>query len=191
MPLTDVEIRQAKAGNKRTKLTVGNGLYLDVRPSGSEAIVPQEMVNSYENHTYERIYMARAMICVGDTTTHGGRVLEGTATATIDGKPIAGVGHKVLCPQCKGVFPILPATGRRYPHNFGGRETAIEGMKTACGATLIASQSSATLDDVGAGEATTGAAVANAAAALAPSPTLCLECLKSAAENAATMIARG
>lgn len=53
--------------------------------------------------------MARAMICVGgDTTTHGGRVLEGSATATIDGKTIAGVGHKVLCPQCKRIFPILP-----------------------------------------------------------------------------------
>ncbi|MCA8103470.1 immunity 52 family protein [Burkholderia sp. AU32262] len=34
------------------------------------------------------------MICVGDTTTHGGRVLEGSATSTIDGKPVAGVGHK-------------------------------------------------------------------------------------------------
>ncbi|WP_186229948.1 PAAR domain-containing protein [Burkholderia gladioli] len=135
--------------------------------------------------------MGRAMICVGDTTTHGGRVLEGSATATIDGKPIAGVGHKVLCPQCKGVFPILPATGRRYPHQIAGRDTAIHGMKTACGATLIASQLSMTLDDVGAGEAMTGGAVAAAAAALAPSSTLCLECLKSAAENAATMIARG
>ncbi|NIF88114.1 PAAR domain-containing protein [Burkholderia sp. Cy-637] len=134
--------------------------------------------------------MGRAMICVGDTTTHGGRVLEGSATATIDGKPIAGVGHKVLCPQCKGVFPILPATGRRYPHQIAGRDTAIQGMKTACGATLIASQSATTLDDVGAGEAMTGSAVA-AATGLAPSSTLCLECLKSAAENAATMIARG
>ncbi|KVO99810.1 hypothetical protein WL28_11700 [Burkholderia ubonensis] len=133
----------------------------------------------------------RAMICVGDTTTHGGRVLEGSASATIDGKPIAGVGHKVLCPQCKGVFPILPDAGRRYPHQVAGRDTAVEGMKTACGATLIASQSSASLDDVGAGETTTGSAVATAATALAPSPTLCLECLKAAAENAATMIARG
>ncbi|WP_080404496.1 PAAR domain-containing protein [Burkholderia ubonensis] len=133
----------------------------------------------------------RAMICVGDTTTHGGRVLEGSSSATIDGKPIAGVGHKVLCPQCKGVFPILPDTGRRYPHQIAGRETAIEGMKTACGATLIASQSSASLDDIGSGEASTGGAVAAPATALAPSPTLCLECLKAAAENAATMIARG
>ncbi|WP_080420671.1 PAAR domain-containing protein [Burkholderia ubonensis] len=133
----------------------------------------------------------RAMICVGDTTTHGGRVLEGSSSATIDGKPVAGVGHKVLCPQCKGVFPILPDTGRRYPHQIAGRETAIEGMKTACGATLIASQSSASLNDIGSGEASTGGAVAAPATALAPSPTLCLECLKAAAENATTMIARG
>ncbi|WP_348772008.1 Arm DNA-binding domain-containing protein [Burkholderia sp. Tr-862] len=29
-------MRQAKAGNKPTKLTDGNGLYLEVRPSGSK-----------------------------------------------------------------------------------------------------------------------------------------------------------
>ncbi|WP_082746903.1 tyrosine-type recombinase/integrase [Burkholderia sp. MSMB1826] len=36
VPLTDVEIRQAKAGNKPTKLTDGDGLYLLVKPSGSK-----------------------------------------------------------------------------------------------------------------------------------------------------------
>ncbi|WP_254607972.1 tyrosine-type recombinase/integrase [Burkholderia lata] len=35
MPCTDIKIRQAKAGNKPTKLTGGNGLYLLVKPSGS------------------------------------------------------------------------------------------------------------------------------------------------------------
>jgi uncharacterized Zn-binding protein involved in type VI secretion len=24
----------------------------------------------------------------------------------LNGKPIAGVGHKVSCPLCKGIFPI-------------------------------------------------------------------------------------
>lgn len=132
------------------------------------------------------------MICVGDTTTHGGRVLEGDAIATIEGKPIAGVGHKVMCPQCKGVFPILPDSGRAIPHQINGRETAVAGMKTACGATLIASQNSMSLDDVGAGVASTGSTIVTTAnQALAPSPTLCLECLKAAAANAATMVARG
>jgi len=36
VPLTDIKIRQAKAGNKPTKLTDGNGLYLLVKPSGSK-----------------------------------------------------------------------------------------------------------------------------------------------------------
>lgn len=36
MPLTDIKIRQAKVGDKPTKLTDGNGLYLLVKPSGSK-----------------------------------------------------------------------------------------------------------------------------------------------------------
>ncbi|WP_081051471.1 Arm DNA-binding domain-containing protein [Burkholderia diffusa] len=35
-PLTDIKIRQAQAGNKPTKLTDGNGLYLLAKPSGSK-----------------------------------------------------------------------------------------------------------------------------------------------------------
>ncbi|VBT80052.1 PAAR repeat-containing protein [Burkholderia pseudomallei] len=68
-------------------------------------------------------------------------------------------------------------------------------MRTACGAELIASQGTGTIDDVGAGEhgdgGSPGGSAAVAAAAVAPSPTLCLECLKAAAKNAATMVARG
>lgn len=135
----------------------------------------------------------RALICKGDTTSHGGHVLEGTETATIDGKPIAGVGHKVQCPLCKGIFPILPdLLGRRYPHRIHGRDTAVEGMRTACGAVLIASQSNSTIEDTGEADPGHGAAaVASAALPLAPSPTLCLECLKAAAESGATTVMRG
>ncbi|PZR50377.1 PAAR domain-containing protein [Paraburkholderia fungorum] len=136
--------------------------------------------------------MKRAIIREGDTTSHEGRVIEGDSTAIVDGRPIAGVGHKVFCPRCKGVFPILPDMGRRYPHQMGGRDTAVEGMRTACGAVLIASQSTATLDDVGFGKPDTAAGAGAAAALpLAASPGLCLECLKAAAGNAATMVARG
>ena len=135
----------------------------------------------------------RALICLGDTTSHGGRVLEGTEASTINGKPVAGVGHKVLCPLCKGVFPILPdLLGRRYPHRIHGRDTAVEGMRTACGAVLIASQSTSTIDDTGEGNPDHGAAaVSSTALPLTPSPTLCLECLKAAAESGATTVMRG
>ncbi|VBC12814.1 PAAR motif-containing protein [Burkholderia pseudomallei] len=108
----------------------------------------------------------RAIICVGDTTTHGGKVLEGAPTFTLNGRNVAGVGHQVLCPRCKGVFPILPdLLGRRYPHTIGERDTAVEGMRTACGAELIASQGTGTIDDVGAGERGDGGSPGGSAAA--------------------------
>ncbi|MCG2585965.1 PAAR domain-containing protein [Massilia sp. TS11] len=55
----------------------------------------------------------------------------------LDGIPIAGIGHLVLCPQCKGNFPIAEGAATHY---FGKLGTALDGMKTACGASLIASQ---------------------------------------------------
>lgn len=54
------------------------------------------------------------------------------------GKEIALVGHMVMCPKCKGAFPILPDPGR--DHSFMGNDTGVEGMRTACGAILIASR---------------------------------------------------
>ncbi|WP_229425233.1 MULTISPECIES: PAAR domain-containing protein [unclassified Massilia] len=53
------------------------------------------------------------------------------------GKPIAFVGHKVLCPKCKGVFPIVEGAPTT---TFYGKGVALAGMKTACGASLIATQ---------------------------------------------------
>ena len=89
---------------------------------------------------------ARAIIRKGDTTSHGGKVLEGWEHTSLYGLPIAGLGHKVWCPQCKGNFPI--ADGAKN-HVFGNIGTALEGMLTACGATLIASQHTATVDFAG------------------------------------------
>jgi uncharacterized Zn-binding protein involved in type VI secretion len=77
----------------------------------------------------------RAVICKDDPTSHGGVVLEGNPLATANGRPIAQKGHMTHCPQCKGDFPIAEGLDR---HTFAGKGTAVEGMKTACGATLIA-----------------------------------------------------
>jgi len=46
-------------------------------------------------------------IRLGDSTTHGGKVLEAFSRTDLNGKPIAGVGHKVSCPLCKA-FSLLP-----------------------------------------------------------------------------------
>ena len=88
--------------------------------------------------------MGKAIIRQGDKTSHGGTVKEGFPHTSLYGKSIAGLGHMVSCPLCKGDFPIIEGASN---HFFGAIGTAVEGMKTACGAVLIASQHTATIDD--------------------------------------------
>lgn len=81
--------------------------------------------------------MAGEIIRLGDPTSHGGKVLEGSLMDICHGKPIAFVGHQTHCPKCRGTFPIIegaPVT------TFYGKGVALAGMKTACGAVLIATQ---------------------------------------------------
>lgn len=76
------------------------------------------------------------IIRLGDSTNHGGTVIEAFSHTNINGKPMAGVGHQVVCPLCKGTFPIAEGSSLL---NVGGVPVALNGMKTACGASLIAS----------------------------------------------------
>jgi uncharacterized Zn-binding protein involved in type VI secretion len=79
--------------------------------------------------------MMRALILKGDPTSHGGEVLEGNEFIRVNGRPVAQRGHMTSCPQCGGEFPIVE--GLRS-HGIGGIGAALEGMKTGCGAELIA-----------------------------------------------------
>lgn len=81
--------------------------------------------------------MAGEIIRQGDKTSHGGTVIEGSILDICMGKPIAFVGHKVVCPRCKGIFAIVEGAPTT---TFYGKGVALAGMKTACGASLIASQ---------------------------------------------------
>jgi uncharacterized Zn-binding protein involved in type VI secretion len=83
------------------------------------------------------ITMAGEIIRMGDSTSHGGIVIEGSLLDICMGKPIAYVGHKVQCPKCKGIFPIVEGAPTT---TFYGKGVALAGMHTACGAVLIASQ---------------------------------------------------
>jgi len=105
----------------------------------------------------------RAVICKGDRTSHGGRVLEGNPNVTTGGRPIAQLGHATICPLCKGKFPIVEGVPT---HTYGGKPTAVEGMRTACGATLIASQREMVIDARG-----TGSSVASSTPVRAQSRT--------------------
>ncbi|WP_082565768.1 PAAR domain-containing protein [Duganella sp. Root1480D1] len=101
--------------------------------------------------------MAGEIIRLGDRTSHDGTVLEGSQTDICLGKPIAYIGHKVHCPKCKGDYPIVEGVPTT---TFFGKGVALAGMKTSCGAVLIASQFTDTVEWGGGG--TSGAAKATA-----------------------------
>lgn len=80
----------------------------------------------------------RAVIVQGCKTDHGGVVLEGNSSISVNGIGMAARGYKVACPKCKGVFPITEGA-----ENFilpDGNPVALTDMKTACGARLLPSQ---------------------------------------------------
>ncbi len=87
---------------------------------------------------------ARAIIRMGDPTSHGGTVLEGFPMLNVYGKPASGIGHKGHCPQCKRDFVIVAGAENL---TFMGKNIAVEGMQTSCGAVLIATQHDATVDN--------------------------------------------
>ena len=87
--------------------------------------------------------MAGEIIRKGDPTSHGGVVLEGSLMDICMGQPIAYIGHKVQCPQCKGAFPIIEGV---LTTTFYGKGVALAGMKTSCGAVLIATQFTDTVE---------------------------------------------
>ncbi|MDI2091878.1 PAAR domain-containing protein [Commensalibacter oyaizuii] len=88
--------------------------------------------------------MAKPLIRLGDMTTHGGKVINGFTDYTIQGIPVAGVGHMTVCPLCKGAFPIIQGYNGL---TVNGIPVALNGHSTACGAKLIASQTEEVVDE--------------------------------------------
>lgn len=81
--------------------------------------------------------MAGEIIRAGDKTSHGGTVVEGSQTDICMGKPISFIGHMTHCPKCNGNYPIIEGV---MTTTFYGKGVAVAGMKTSCGAVLLASQ---------------------------------------------------
>ena len=125
--------------------------------------------------------MAGEIIRLGDKTSHGGTVLEGSPTDICMGKPIAYIGHKVQCPQCKGTYPIVEGV---MTTTIFGKGVALAGMKTACGAVLVASQFTDTVERSSGASGAAGASSA-APAAAAAAATAAVAAVKAAADPAA------
>jgi uncharacterized Zn-binding protein involved in type VI secretion len=67
-------------------------------------------------------------------TSHGGRIITGSHTRTIKGRPVARIGDMCTCPVhgktiITVVLPIMPQTDGRY--------TAHSGALTKCGAMIL------------------------------------------------------
>lgn len=82
--------------------------------------------------------MARRIILVGDPTTHGGVVATGSSTASVAGKPIARLHDTVTCPH-HGDNKIVEGEAS---YDVDGVPVALEGHRTECGSTLIATSTS-------------------------------------------------
>lgn len=83
--------------------------------------------------------MSRPFIVLGDGTDHGGTVIGASLTTDCDGRGIARVGDEVTCPRKGHGHVTVIATGDPCMI-VDGRPAARHGDRTACGATLIASQ---------------------------------------------------
>jgi len=104
---------------------------------------------------------------LGDSTSHGGKVLEGSQTEICHGKPIAFIGHKVSCPKCSGTHTIVEGV---QTTTIFGKGVAVAGMKTSCGATLIAGQFTDVIVPGGGGGSSAAPAPVAKAAPVAASP---------------------
>ena len=78
--------------------------------------------------------MVRQVIVVGDALEpHGGTVMTGSDTDSVDGKAIARKGDLVDCAG-HGINPIAEGDESSV---FAGRPVALDGHRAECGCTLV------------------------------------------------------
>lgn len=77
-----------------------------------------------------------APVRLGDPTSHGGAVISAQSQTNLMGKALATVGDKCACPlPGHGPCVIVEGDGN---WTIDGKPVALNGHKTSCGATLIA-----------------------------------------------------
>lgn len=85
----------------------------------------------------------RGVIRIGDSTSHGGKVITGSDTSRVMEKSVARVGDKCTCPRA-GHHDCVIVEGD-VTVTIDGKAVAFDGHKTSCGAQLISSLSSSGL----------------------------------------------
>lgn len=80
--------------------------------------------------------MGKFVIVLGDATTHGGKVTSASSSFDISGKNVALLNDTVSCPK-HGTNKIIECDFFAYEEN--GRGIVLQGCRTQCGASVIAS----------------------------------------------------
>ncbi|MFH7926946.1 PAAR domain-containing protein [Enterobacter roggenkampii] len=89
--------------------------------------------------------MNQRFILVGDTTTHGGTIVQGIYTHTVDRVPMVVTGHKFTCPQCGKEATLIGSSHV----TVNGQRRVLQGDKTTCGA-IVMSRYKSSVSETGA-----------------------------------------
>lgn len=77
------------------------------------------------------------IVCLGDATTHGGKVITASSTMYINGVQVALVGDMVSCPILgHGINPIIEGTSTDMEE---GVSVVVDNCHCACGCKVISS----------------------------------------------------
>ncbi|WP_455426606.1 PAAR domain-containing protein [Dryocola sp. LX212] len=77
--------------------------------------------------------MNQRFILVGDTTTHGGTIIQGLYTHTVECVPMVITCHKFNCPQCGREATLIGSSHV----TVNGQRRVLHGDTTTCGARVI------------------------------------------------------
>jgi uncharacterized Zn-binding protein involved in type VI secretion len=84
----------------------------------------------------------RNPVCLGDATSHGGKVITASSTYTFDGRKPAVPGDMVSCPE-HGDNPIMEG-GEGFTDE--GRPLVVDRCRTRCGSYVIAQNSGVSIE---------------------------------------------
>jgi uncharacterized Zn-binding protein involved in type VI secretion len=101
----------------------------------------------------------RRIIRLGDSTSHGGKVVSATSHMTVGGLPVARLGDKCTCPKRGHNNCVIVEGDTNW--TIDGIPVALEGHKLSCGGVLISSMPNSGRDEAGGGTASQGASLAN------------------------------
>ena len=78
---------------------------------------------------------------LGDATSHGGTIVTGSTTVTVDGKPVVRMGDVHVCPlRGHGLNSVVTGSARGLAD---GQPIAALGDQTACGAIIVGGSTNA------------------------------------------------